>query len=173
VQPDEHTFTIEEEEGSEGQQLFVARCLCGWSGVPGSGRNADRFAEAIARRHVQQQNDASGAGDAEASASNAGLEVWVGCIDVRAQQGNDIFEGAPGAFANAISLAADEADFAVRVSTDFSERRLDVLEFADVERLSDRRTAYHVPQPILDLSATASETGEVQIDTFQIYLSDD
>ncbi len=70
-------------------------------------------------------------------------------------------------------MAADAAAFTERASTYFAEQRLNVLEFADVERSTDRRTAYHVPQPMLDLGSKASEIGEVHIDTFQIYLSED
>lgn len=38
-------------------------------------------------------------------------EVWTGLVEVIADDGNDIFDGAPGAFANVLALASSVEDY--------------------------------------------------------------
>ena len=38
-------------------------------------------------------------------------EVWIGLVEVVPEEGNDIFDGAPGAYANVLALAESVEDY--------------------------------------------------------------
>jgi len=80
-----------------------------------------------------------------------GKEVWIGRVKVRPAAGNDIFDGAPGAFANALTSADSLRDYRLRVETAFAHERLSVAEVDDAEPLRERMSRVHVSDEIVEL----------------------
>jgi hypothetical protein len=97
------------------------------------------------------------------------LDVWVGLVEVRPLLGNETLEGDPGAFANALSLATDAADFRLRASAFFRGEEFEVVAFEHVERLEARGAGTPLPDEMVRLGERARETGEVQFDTYFTY----
>jgi len=102
-----------------------------------------------------------------------GVEVWVGLVELRPLPGNDRLEGDPGAFANALLVAADAIDFRTRAAAFFRGEGFTVESFEDVERLDERAAGRALPERILRLGALARETREVQFDEYFAYRSGD
>lgn len=95
--------------------------------------------------------------------------AWMGIVDLRSGPGYDIFEGAPGAYANVLCLAHDEAQYHRMVREAFRDMNLQVQGIVDVKR---------VERPILDeelqtLVGELSEASPVVYDTFYIYESEE
>jgi hypothetical protein len=101
------------------------------------------------------------------------LDVWVGLVEVRPLPGNETLEGDPGAFANALSLAANADDFRTRASNFFRGEDFEVVSFERVERLEERGEGNPLPDEIVRLGELARETAEVQFDTYFTYRSAD
>jgi hypothetical protein len=100
-------------------------------------------------------------------------QVWIGLADVKAIPGNSIFDGAPGAYTNALSLAGDEVEYRRNVEDEFQKLGLEVQGFEDVEPLEERRgdgrDGSDVPKEILELASQLSEAKPVVYDTFYVY----
>jgi len=47
----------------------------------------------------------------EAMAAGPNREVWIGLVEVVPEEGNDIFDGAPGGYANVLAIAASVEDY--------------------------------------------------------------
>jgi hypothetical protein len=101
------------------------------------------------------------------------FEVWIGLVEVRPLPGNDMLEGDPGAFANALTVAADAEDFCTRAANFFRVEGFEVVSFENVERLEERASNLALPGPIVELGEAAQATAEVQFDTYFTYRSAD
>jgi hypothetical protein len=104
---------------------------------------------------------------------NATFDVWIGLVEVRPLQGNEMLAGDPGAFVNALTIAGDAEDFCTRVANFFRGEGFEVLSFESVERLEARARDAALPEEIADLGDAARETSEVQFDTYFTYRSAD
>ena len=100
------------------------------------------------------------------------MEVWIGLVEVRPTTGNDIFDGAPGAFANALTSAQSLDDYRSRIEAAFEEERLAVAEIQNAEPLRERMSRVHVKDEIVELGGKALHGGVVW-DTFYIFESDE
>ena len=101
------------------------------------------------------------------------FDVWIGLVEVRPLPGNDALEGDPGAFANALTIAADAEDFCTRVANFFHGEGFEVVSLESVERLEDRARDFALPVQVGALGDAARETSEVQFDTYFTYRSAD
>jgi hypothetical protein len=102
---------------------------------------------------------------------NDGFEVWVGLVELRPLAGNETLEGDPGAFANALSLAADADDFCTRAANFFLGEEFEVVSFESVELLEERGAARPLPDEIARLGELAAETATVEFDQYFTYRS--
>jgi hypothetical protein len=100
-----------------------------------------------------------------------GFEVWVGLVEIRPLPGNESLEGDPGAFANAVSLAADANDFRTRAANFFLGEDFEVVSFERVERLAERGAVHTLPDEIARLGELARETAAVEFDRYFTYRS--
>jgi hypothetical protein len=105
--------------------------------------------------------------------SSDGFEVWVGLVEVRPLPGNVRLEGDPGAFANAVTVAADVDDFCARAASFFRGEGFEVVSFESVERLTDRGVGSALPEEMRRLGEAAAESSQVQFDRYFAYGSSD
>jgi len=61
--------------------------------------------------------------------------LWVGVVGVVPREGCDLLSPQTGAFANFLTLAANESEYRAKVMGALSDYRLDLLEFQDVRPL--------------------------------------
>jgi hypothetical protein len=101
------------------------------------------------------------------------FDVWVGLVEVRPLPGNEMLEGDPGAFANALTVAADAEDFCTRAANFFRGAGFEVVSFESVEPLAARARGVALPDEMAALGETARSTSEVQFDTYFTYRSAD
>ncbi len=101
------------------------------------------------------------------------FDVWIGLVEVRPLPGNSMLEGDPGAFANALTIAADAEDFCTRAATFFRGEGFEVVSVESVERLEDRARDFALPEEMVELGDAARATSEVQFDTYFTYRSAD
>lgn len=100
-------------------------------------------------------------------------EVWVGRIEVAPQEGNDIFEGAPGAFANALVTANSFDDYREQVTVAFAtQAALKVVEIKDAEPLRVRMSRVRISDELVELGGRALH-GDVVWDTLYVFESDE
>ena len=92
------------------------------------------------------------------SGARSHLPVWVGMVDVQPTGDRAPFTNVPGAFANAVTEALDEADYRRRVRTFLGRIDLKVVGFKDVELPTERRKSSAVPNEILALAASAQQS---------------
>ena len=90
-------------------------------------------------------------------------------MDLEPLPHNPLLKGAPGAFANAVALARTESEFRDKVMSFFVDQRFRPIGYDAVEPLENRQRNFAVPERILELARIASETGDVQFDTFFVY----
>lgn len=95
-------------------------------------------------------------------------EVWIGIADLRPKPGNSIFNGAPGAFSNALCLARNEVEYRCRVADTFGELGFEVKDLTDIEPLEKRL----VDAEILELASQLSASSPVLYDAFYVYESE-
>jgi DNA-binding PucR family transcriptional regulator len=93
-------------------------------------------------------------------------------VNVQPIEGDEIFAGSPGAFANVLAFAQDSEDFRRRAEDFFLDRQLRAVEFEDVEPLEERLETHDVPQPILELASKVERERSVEYDTFFGYDDD-
>ena len=99
-------------------------------------------------------------------------EVWIGLVEVVPDEGNDIFEGAPGAYSNVLALASSVADYMAVTAAAFQRRGLTAVGVDNPEPLRERRSRVHLSDAIVQLGEQAA-TGAVVWDTFHIFEADD
>ncbi len=104
--------------------------------------------------------------------SETGREVWIGLVEVRPVPGNTIFDGAPGAYSNALCLAGSEDEYRFMVEVELAKLGLEVLGFEDIEPLRERRRHADPDDEILDLVSQLSESMPLLYDTFYVYESE-
>src|SRR3954447_22693661 len=86
-----------------------------------------------------------------------GREVWIGLVEVRPEEGNDIFDGAPGAFSNVLALASSVDDYMAITAAALLRSGLIAVGLDDLELLRERESGVQLSDEILDLRGHARE----------------
>jgi hypothetical protein len=102
--------------------------------------------------------------------------TWIGLAHVKPWPGNNMLEGAIGAFVNVLALAVDTSDF-ISVATDrLNDYEFYVVGIEDVqvfeERLEEcekRPDGCYVDSEIVELAACLSVDEPVSLSTFDAY----
>lgn len=102
-----------------------------------------------------------------------GFEVWVGLVELRPLPGNDTLGDDPGAFANALTVAADAEDFGTRVANFFMGEGFALLSLESVETLADRDRLVPLPDEMRRLGELARASDSVHFDDYFVYGSSD
>lgn len=85
--------------------------------------------------------------------TNEGLDVWIGLADLRsAPDGEDILDGAAGAYSYALALASDPGDFLRLAAEMFRQEGLQLHDIEEVEQLETREAREDVATEIVDLA---------------------
>jgi hypothetical protein len=99
-------------------------------------------------------------------------EVWIGLVEVAADEGNDIFGGGLGAYANVLALAGSVEDYMAVTATALTRQRLIAVGLDDPEPLRDRQLREQLTDEIIELGERA-KNGDVVWDTFYVFDSDE
>jgi hypothetical protein len=105
-------------------------------------------------------------------AERAIREVWIGLVEVVPEEGNDIFDGAPGAYANVLALAASVEDYMAVTAPALLREGVVAVGVDDPEPLRERRSRVQLGDEILRLGEQ-SRTGQVVWDTFHVFETDE
>jgi hypothetical protein len=96
-------------------------------------------------------------------------EVWIALVEVAPHEGNDIFDGGPGAFTNILAAADGLSDYRSRIETALDREGLSVLDIEDAEPLRDRLSRFEVDEELLELVPQAANT--VVWGEFDVYMN--
>jgi hypothetical protein len=99
-------------------------------------------------------------------------EVWTGLVEVVADEGNDIFDGAPGAFANVLALASSVDDYMAVTATALLREGVVAVGVDDPEPLRERQSRKTLSDEFLALAERAAQ-GEIVWDTFHVFENDE
>jgi hypothetical protein len=99
-------------------------------------------------------------------------EVWIGLVEVTPGEGNDIFDGAPGAYANVLALANSVEDYMASTAAAQHSNGLIAVGVDDPEPLRERESRVYVTDEITQLAEEA-RTGDVVWDTFYVFETDE
>ena len=102
-----------------------------------------------------------------------GFEVWAGLVELRPLPGNDTLGDHPGAFTNALTVAADAADFGTRVANFFLGEGFELISLERVETLADRGRLVPLPDGMRRLGELARASDDVHFDDYFAYGSTD
>lgn len=87
--------------------------------------------------------------------SQAQREIWIGLVELRSDEGNEVLAGAPGAYANTLANASSPAEYRELVVAAFAEEGLEVARIAGAEPLRVRQARHGVSADIFALADTA------------------
>jgi hypothetical protein len=101
--------------------------------------------------------------------------VWIGLAEVAELPGEDLLDGAPGAFVNVLTTAATDAEYREKVRAAFDEAGFVLIEWSGVppEPLSERQLRATVSDDLLALADEVAESGEVAFDAFHSWDSEE
>jgi hypothetical protein len=99
-------------------------------------------------------------------------EVWIGLVEVVPEEGNNIFEGAPGAYANVLALVSSVGGYMAVTGPALARRGLEAVEVANPEPLRERQSRAALSEEMIRLAEHA-RAGEVVWDTFYVFETDD
>jgi hypothetical protein len=99
---------------------------------------------------------------------DADREVWIGLVEVVANDGNDIFGGAAGAYANVLCLASSVDDYMAVTAPVLLREGVVAVGVDEPEPLRERRSREQLSDEILALSERAA-SGEIVWDTFYVF----
>jgi hypothetical protein len=105
-------------------------------------------------------------------AAEANREVWIGLVEVVPEEGNDIFDGAPGAYASVLAIAASVEDYMAVTAPALLRQGLIAVGVDDPEPLRERKSRAQLSEEILDLDERARK-GDVVWDTFYVFEAED
>ena len=95
-------------------------------------------------------------------------KAWIGLVEVEAEPGHDVLDGAKGAYVNVVALSDDESGFRNLVRSTMNEYNLKVRKI----RSRPDRGAYIQGRPGAELHALVdrlSIQSPIQFDEFQAY----
>src|SRR6185312_5446362 len=98
-------------------------------------------------------------------------EVWIGLVEVRPLEGNDSFEGAPGAYTNVLTLASDSEEYETKIAGALVRAGFALEEVGEPEPLRERMSRVDISDEIVELGGRAM-AGEVVWSTFHVFESE-
>jgi hypothetical protein len=101
-----------------------------------------------------------------------GREVWIGLVEVVPEEGNDIFDGAPGGYSNVLALANSVEDYMTVTAPALLSIGLIAVGVDDPEPLRQRQSWADLADEIVRLGEEA-RGGEVVWDTFYVFETDE
>ena len=99
-------------------------------------------------------------------------EVWIGLVEVTADEGNDVFDGAPGAYTNVLALASSVEDYMAVTAPALLRAGVVAVGVDDPEPLRVRQLRVELNDEFLALGEQAAR-GEVVWSTFHVFESDE
>jgi len=99
-------------------------------------------------------------------------EVWIGLVEVAPEEGNNMFEGALGAYVNVLALASSVEDYMAVTAPALLHRGLIAVGVDDPEPLRERQAKFQLRDEIVQLGEQA-QTGEVVWDRFHSFESEE
>jgi hypothetical protein len=99
-------------------------------------------------------------------------EVWIGLVEVVPDEGNDIFEGGLGAYANVLALASSVEDYMAVTAPALLLEGVIAVGVDNPEPLRERKLKVELDEEIHALGQRA-RTGAVVWDTFYVFEADD
>ena len=94
---------------------------------------------------------------------------WIGMAHVRPREGNELLDGALGAFVQVLALAENEDDFIKQGADLFSEYEFDVLEWVHVQNFEERKASSDVEKSLVMHAMQLSADNPIYLDEFQAY----
>lgn len=102
-------------------------------------------------------------------------DAWAGLADVRPVSGNDIFDGAPGAFSNVVARAPSALAFQRLVEEFFASRSLTLVSLDRIRRVAEVAEVDQVSRELVDLANSLADSNSetVAYDNFFVYENDE
>lgn len=99
-------------------------------------------------------------------------EVWIGLVEVAPEEGSDIFDGAPGAYANVLAIASSVDDYMAVTAPALLRAGVIAVGVENPEPLRARHSRGELSDEMLGLAERARE-GHVVWDTFYVFEAED
>jgi hypothetical protein len=106
-------------------------------------------------------------------ASEIEADILVGLVELRPRPGNDELDGAPGAYTNAVTRAADELEFRAKVAEVFGDLAYDVVHVSEIEPAAHRAARDALSETLLEAARRAPHADGVFWDTYYVFEKDD
>lgn len=97
------------------------------------------------------------------------MNIWIGTLHVTPKSGNDLLEGAIGAFVPILAFADSEQDFASKAQALMQAYEFNVLEILDVELFNERRKHSEISEGIVSTAQRLCNSEPIAPCTFQGY----
>lgn len=95
--------------------------------------------------------------------------TWIGLAHVKPRQGNDLLDGAAGAFVPVVALADNETVFASSAATLLNAYKFDVITIEDIEMLDRRRQHNVVENAVVELAKNLTLEDPIALSEFEVY----
>lgn len=96
-------------------------------------------------------------------------QKWIGLAHVKPKTGNNLLQGALGAFVPILALTTEIDDFVALTTTYLESFGFEVLEIEDIELFKDRLRNSDVEDVIIALAEELTDEDPIILDTFQAY----
>ena len=100
-------------------------------------------------------------------------ELWIGLVEVIPDLGNEMLEGARGAFTNAVTLASSASEYNRLVKAEMKAHGFQVRKIVDGEPLSVRCDGCELDPNWREIADKAAKTGQVVCGEFFSYLAEE
>lgn len=101
------------------------------------------------------------------------MDVWVSLVNVVPAPGNDVLNGARGAYVNVAALASGPDAYQAIVQSEFSALEFSVISIEGVIRLSEILKNNTANGEILGMSDNVKKTGNIEFGVFHAYQIDE
>lgn len=98
------------------------------------------------------------------------MNIWIGLAHVQPRSGNELLEGAKGAFVPVVGMAKTIPEFSDLLINMLESYSFDVLEIEDIELFEERLKSFDVDSELRELVSSLSETHPVALSAFDAYL---
>jgi hypothetical protein len=95
--------------------------------------------------------------------------MWAALAHVMPRSGQDLLEGARGAFVNAVGPAPSSAEFEHRLREVVAALGFELIEVDDLELLSERLAKYEHTEELQEIADLAEATGKINLGSFYTY----
>jgi len=95
--------------------------------------------------------------------------LWIGLVEVTPRTGNDLPDGAAGAFVNVLSIAADASEFLEKVRQTLDALEFDVQDVENIEPFARRVSTRELDPKLILLANEVLQSGETRFGTFHCY----